>query len=153
MSCILKGSGIKIHTEKVEICEKELVQRHANTNRLTQKEGVSDTEGPKPYKFIRDKTYLPHPHPHSLRGVGEDLGERMSIYFYWKKPCSANALNDACHTPPQCLVGSEDPSHKILRNSLRILRRHSNGSGTFKKDKANHLHVDIVSPCLPDYNA
>lgn len=61
MSCILKGSGIKIHTEKVEICEKELVQRHANTNRLTQKEGVSDTEGLKPYKFIRDKNLSPPP--------------------------------------------------------------------------------------------
>lgn len=151
LSSVLKESGIKTHTEKVEIYEKELVQRHANTNRLTQREGVvPGTEGPKPYKFIRDQNLSPS---HSFMGGGEGSRWENVNLLLLEETWLANALNNACYTPLQYLVGLRGSSSQNLTWGLRILRRHGSCSGTFKKDSASHFRVDIEFPCLPDYNA
>lgn len=46
--------------------------------------------------------------PHRSTRGDKGLEERMSIHLYWRKPCTATALNTASPAPPLGLVDSDD---------------------------------------------
>lgn len=46
--------------------------------------------------------------PHHFTPGDKGLEDKMSIQFYWRKPCTTTALNNASPAPPQCLLGLDD---------------------------------------------